>query len=378
MVMIERQNRKLLRFVCGLLVALTAFAGAFPLCSRVSAQEKPAMMINEDVQAFAISQDNRIIYAVQRMRRVKKVRLERDDMWISTSDGKQKKIVDGEKFFADPLLNYQAQSFAWSPGGHRIAIMMTTAEMTQPRGTKDEQLDEEQPVRGLVAIYLMEDDGRQIPIQGMKDGLLEDAFNAAWIDDGNTLLYLTKTGADFWQINSLRPADGKVKPLFSGHTFAAVAWDAKHSQAFAVEQSTTIIAPPTLVKLDLVHETRTKIAPLDAFAGNLTLSPSATKAGYFRDGDTLEVRDVVNPTAKPIQARVAIGMFEWGHDERRILLKRGDPQRSANLVWIGLYDGQFVPLLHDLEFHDFAISPDGEFVAVTEPGKRSLLLYHLQ
>lgn len=376
--MIETRSQALVRFALGLLALLTAIVAAPLLSSRLPAQEKPAMMINEDVQAFAISQDNRIVYAVQRMRKVKKVRLERDDMWISTSDGKQKKIVDGEQFFADPLLNYQVQSFAWSQGGHRIAIMMTTAEMVQPRGTRDEQLDEEQPVRGLVAVCLMEDDGRQIPIQGKKDGLLDDAFNATWIDDGNTLLYLTKTGADFWQINSLRPADGKSKTLFSGHTFAAVVWDTKHNQAFAVEESTTIIAPPTLVKLDLVHETRTRIAPLDAFAGNLTLSPSASKVGYFRDGDTLEVRDVVNPAAPPIQVRVAIGMFDWSRDERRILLKRGDPQRSSNLVWIGLYDGQFVPLLHDLEFHDFAISPDGEFVAVTEPGKRSLMLYHLQ
>ncbi len=376
--MIETRSQALVRFARGLLALLTVIAALPLMSSRLPAQEKPAMMINEDVQAFAISQDNRIVYAVQRMRKVKKVRLERDDMWISTSDGKQKKIVDGEQFFADPLLNYQVQSFAWSQGGHRIAIMMTTAEMVQPRGTRDEQLDEEQPVRGLVAVCLMEDDGRQIPIQGTKDGLLDDAFNGAWIDDGNTLLYLTKTGADFWQINSMRPADGKSKPLFSGHTFAAVVWDTKHNQAFAVEESTTIIAPPTLVKLDLVHETRTRIAPLDSFAGNLTLSPSASKVGYFRDGDTLEVRDVVNPAAPPVQVRVAIGMFDWSRDERRILLKRGDPQRSSNLVWIGLYDGKFVPLLHDLEFHDFAISPDGEFVAVTEPGKRSLMLYHLQ
>jgi hypothetical protein len=376
--MTETRSQALVRFALGLLAVLVAVAATPLLSSRLTAQEKPAMMINEDVQAFAISQDNRIVYAVQHMRKVKKVRLERDDMWISTSDGKQKKIVDGEKFFADPLLNYQVQSFAWSQGGHRIAIMMTTSEMVQPRGTRDEQLDEEQPVRGLVAICLMEDDGRQVPIQGTKDGLLDDAFDAAWIDDGNTLLYLTKTGADFWQINSMRPADGKSKPLFSGHTFAAVVWDTKHNQAFAVEESTTVIAPPTLVKLDLVHETRTRIAPLDAFAGNLTLSPSAAKVGYFRDGDTLEVRDVVNPAAPPVQVRVAIGMFDWSRDERRILLKRGDSQKSSNLVWIGLYDGQFVPLLHDLEFHDFAISPDGEFVAVTEPGKRSLMLYHLQ
>jgi hypothetical protein len=44
---------------------------------------------------------------------------------------------------------------------------------------------------------------------------------------------------------------------------------------------------------------------------------------------------------------------------------------------VGLYDGQFEPLLHDLEFHDYQISPDGRSVAVTEPGKRALLVYGL-
>jgi hypothetical protein len=59
------------------------------------------------------------------------------------------------------------------------------------------------------------------------------------------------------------------------------------------------------------------------------------------------------------------------------LLKRGDPQKSARLTWVGLYDGQFEPILHDLEFHDYQISPDGRSVAVTEPGKRALLVYGL-
>ena len=77
--MIEKRRQAVDRFALGLLALLAAIAAAPLVSSRLPAQEKPAMMINEDVQAFAISQDNRIVYAVQRMRKVKKVRLERDD-----------------------------------------------------------------------------------------------------------------------------------------------------------------------------------------------------------------------------------------------------------------------------------------------------------
>jgi dipeptidyl aminopeptidase/acylaminoacyl peptidase len=348
----------------------------FPPQSR--AQGKSLVKVDEDVQAFAIAPDNRIVYSVQHMRKVKKARLERDDLWISSPEGRQKKIVDGEKLFADPLLSYQVQSFAWSPDGRRIAVMMQTVEMEQPKGTRDQQMDEQQTVRGAVAIYLMDAEGHQIPIQGMKDGLLSDGYNAAWLADGVTLVYVTRTGGDFYELNSLRPTEGKSKPLFQGHTFAALAWDTKNNQAFAIEESMKVLSSPMLVRLDLVKETRTAIMPIDQYAGDFALSPSAQKVAYFRDGDTLEARDITNPGDKPVQVRVAIGQFQWGHDEKRVLLKRGDPLKSARLTWVGLYDGQFEPLLHDLEFHDYAVSPDGQFVAVTEPGKRSLLVYSLR
>jgi hypothetical protein len=362
------------RILSPMLVVL-ALTLCLPLLSH--AQGKSLVKIDEDVQSFAIAPDNRIVYSVQHIRKVKKVRLERDDLWISSADGKQKKIADGEKLFADPLLNYQVQSFAWSPDGRRIAVMMQTGEMTQPKGTVDQQLDEQQTVRGVVGVYLMDSEGHQIPIQGTKDGLLNDGYNAAWLADGTTLVYVTKTGGDFYELNSLRPAEGKSKPLFQGHTFAALAWDTKNNRAFAIEESMRVLSSPMLVQLDLVKETRTAIMPVDEYAGDFALSPSANKVGYFRDGDTLEVRDMTQPGGKPVQVKVAIGQFQWAHDEKRVLLKRGDPLKSARLTWVGLYDGQFEPLLHDLEFHDYQISPDGRSVAVTVPGKRALLVYGL-
>ncbi|MGA9889446.1 MAG: hypothetical protein WBQ31_18220, partial [Candidatus Acidiferrales bacterium] len=88
----------------------------------------------------------------------------------------------------------------------------------------------------------------------------------------------------------------------------------------------------------------------------------------------LEVREVANP-AKPVQVRVAIGQFQWDRSETRVLLKRGEPQKSGDMVWVGLYDGRFDTFFHGLEFHNFAIAPDGATVAVTEPGKRALVIY---
>jgi dipeptidyl aminopeptidase/acylaminoacyl peptidase len=377
--MSERERRGVIQFPVSshFLFILLVLTLCIPLLTY--SQGKALVRIDEDVQAFAIGPDNRIVYAVQHMRKFKKARVERDDLWISSPEGKQKKISDGEKIFADMLLNYQVQSFAWSPDGHRIAVMMQTAEMVPPKGTRDQQLDEEetQAPRGMVAVYLMDDEGHQIPIQGMKDGLLNDGYNATWLADGKTLVYVTKTGADFNELNTLLPSQGKSKPLFQGHTFAALAWDTKNNQAFAIEESTRVLTSPMLVRLNLATETRTPVAPVDEYVGGFAVSTSGKKAGYFRDGDTLEVRDLLNPTTPAVQVKVAIGVFQWGRDDRRVLLKRGDPLKSGNLTWVGVYDGRFEPVLHDLVFHDFELSPNGELVAVTEPGKRSLLLYGL-
>jgi hypothetical protein len=375
---------------------------ALPLIAL--ADLKPVATFDQDVQAFAISQDNHIIYAVQRMKRVKKIIVEHDDFWVGDIDGKRKKIIDGDKFnpapgseedvppaeAADeqddkakkgkkhapipPQHSYQVDSLTWSPDSRRIVVKMDTSLMAQPQGTVVQQLDEQQTVRPNTLLYLMDAEGRQIQIQGSKTSTLADAFNADWLADGATLVYLSKTSGNFSQMNSLRPSDGKTRVLFEGHTFSAVSWDTKRNQAFAIEESTQAVAPPKIVQLDLANEKRKELAPLEEYAGFLTISPSARKIAYFRNGDTLEVREVVNPE-KTIQVRVAIGQFQWDRSEQRVLLKRGEPQKSGDLVWVGLYNGQFEPFFHGLEFHNFAIAPDGGTAAVTEPGKRALVLY---
>jgi hypothetical protein len=361
------------------------------------AEIKQGAVFDQDVQAFAISQDNHVVYAVERMKRIKKLIVEHDDFWVGDVDGKKHKIIDGDKFTPVPFSpdeepsdpgdskhpplphqhSYQVDTLTWSPDSKRIVVKMDTSELAQPRGSIVQQLDEQQTVRPNTILYLMDADGREISISGSKTATLSDAFNAAWLADGQTLVYLSKTDGGLSQINALRPADGKKRVLFEGFTFAAVAWDTKRNQAFAVEQNTRLVGAPKIMQLDLVAERVTELGSVEEYAGFLTVAPSAKKIAYFKDGDTLEVRDVVGK-AKPVVVRVAIGEFQWARDEQHILLKRGQPQQSNNLVWVGVYNGTFEPFFHGLEFHSFAIAPDGETVGVTEPGKRALVMYRLQ
>jgi hypothetical protein len=375
------------------LLWIAAFA-AFAIPFASLAEVKQVAMFDQDVQAFAISQDNHVVYAVERMKRIKKLIVEHDDFWVGELDGKKKKIIDGDKFTPIPSTpdeepsdpgdakhpplphqhSYQVDTLTWSPDSRRIVVKMDTSELAQPRGSIVQQLDEQQTVRPNTILYLMDANGQEISIAGSKTATLSDAFNAAWLADGVTLVYLSRTTGGLSQINALTPADGKKRVLFDGFTFEAVAWDTKRNQAFAIEENTRLVGRPKIMQLNLKEERVTELGTVEEYAGFLTVAPSAKKLAYFKNGDTLEVRDIVGK-ARPVIVRVAIGEFQWSQDEQHILLKRGQPQASNNLVWVGVYNGVFEPFFHGLQFHSFAIAPDGETVGVTEPGKRALVIY---
>jgi len=95
------------------------------------------------------------------------------------------------------------------------------------------------------------------------------------------------------------------------------------------------------------------------------------------DGDSVEVIDLLHAD-QPLRMRVGYGRFGWGREERHILLKRGPEERSNILLWVGLYDGTFKSVLHGLVYHDFEIAPDGQTLAITEPGKLVLKVYPLE
>jgi hypothetical protein len=364
--------------MAGVSAALLApLAATWPWISTAVAQEKALATIEEDVQAFAIAPDNSIAFATQRIKRIKKAYVEHDDFWMGDTEGHHKKIIDGDKFNpTDAQLSYQVESLTWSPDSKRLIVKMDTSEIAQPQGTVVMQMDTQQTVRPNTVLYLMDREGREIPIKGAKDRTIEGAYNGAWSGDSTTLLYMTKPSGTFGEITTMRPEEGTTKKLFEGITFRALVWDTPRNHAFAIMESLKTLGVPKMVQLDLKDQTIRELFNVDAFQGYLSVSPSGNKLGYFRDGDTLEVHDLTNKQ-KPATIRVAIGEFDWAKDEQSVLLKRGDPQQSGDLLWVGVYSGRFDPFFHSLVFHAFQVAPDGATVAVTQPGRRALVIYPL-
>ena len=359
--------------------ALLLFAAllAIILAAPIWAQLKPIMMIPEDCNAFAIGQDNRIVYSVPHIKRTKKVVVERDDVWIAAPNGSSKRIIDRDKFM--PILEpstYVVNSLAWSPDGHHITMNMTTMP---PELRKEDQSDDAQnrsgPPGGGKAVALLDDSGQEIKVANSKTRFIENVTNATWLADGVDVVYLIGGGP--YQIGRLNPSDGKSSVLFAGHNFDTVVWDAKRNQAFAVGGNLSAIGKTVIVQLDLLHETVSEVARLDNYRGQLTVSPSGKRVGFFEDGDTIQVVDLAN-SKKPTRVHAGYGRFGWSKDERRVLIKRGPDEKSNDLVWVGIEDGTFTPILHDLLFHDFAITPDGSSIIVAEPGKQSLKMYPLE
>jgi hypothetical protein len=349
------------------------------------AQDNPKMVINEDCQAFDISTNNEIVFAVPKLKRIKKLIIERDEIDVATGPGKGKRLVDVDKFMPEQLPGggYVVNTLAWGPDGKHIAASITLQEPPpdyhphhKEKGEEDRSDDADVfSVGGRKAIALFDDDGNEIKVAGSKDRFIQNAIDATWLADGQSVVYLS-LGPPY-TITRVRPADGQITPLFAGHTFDTVIWDAPRNRAFAVSSNLSLRGRLTILELDLLHEAVTEIATIDNYNGSLAVSKSGKKIGFFEDGDTIEVIDVDNPS-KRVKVNAGLGVFQWGSDDRRVLLKRGPPDESNDLVWVGLYDDSFTPALHDLEFHNFQIAPDGQSLAVTVPGKRVLKLYPLE
>ena len=371
--------------VVSLLVPVVLGAVCVLQLVAVHAQDNPKFVIDEDCQAFAISSNGAIVYAVPRLKRVRRLVIERDDVSIATGPGKIKKIVEAEKFMPfPPPAGYIIDSLAWSPGGRRITMNMSLQKAPpgfEDKGAKKKgNLSEDEDERPLAsvtggrAVALLDDEGREIKVANSKTRFIEGAWHGTWLADDATIVY--QTGGGPYGIARVRPAEGEVETLFEGHTFSTILWDAKNNRAYAIGEGIGIHRGLALVRLDLLHELVTEIAHIESYQGALTLSPSGTKIAYFADGDYIDVIDMTNPS-KNARVRAGYGRFEWGRDERRVLLKRGPFERSNILLWVGLYDGSFASILHGLAFHDFHIAPDGNSIVVADPGKRALRVYPL-
>lgn len=354
------------RFALLFATILAAFLSA-PL---LQAQLKPLASIELDCRAFAISQDGLTACVVFRKMNFKKYTIERDNIWTATHDGKRKQIVDGQKLVQTEIpFSFFIRRLAFSPSGQLMTLQMTISEITEDGGAPQESK----------LVDLMNVQGKEIPVAGTKTSVIPDATQANWLADEQTVVYLLPTDESdlLYQIGLTRPHQGKGNVIFAGHLFTAVAWDPVHSSAVAIERDKSFDEPVKLVRLDLLHQTDTTLADLPAYLGQLSLSPQGDKVAYFADGESLEIRALDHPQTA-VTVHCAYGTFAWGPDESRVLLKRGPEKNSNDLVWVSIPGGDLTPILHDLIFGSFALSPDGHMIAVAEPGSNHVEVYPLE
>ena len=334
------------------------------------AQLKPLAIIPLDCRAYAFSPDGVVACVAFHQLGFKKTTIERDNIWTATADGKKRKeIVDGVRLVqTDIPFSFAIRRIAFSPNGDRLTAQMTIAEYSAQDSIQENKL-----------VDLMTVQGKEIPVAGTKTSVIENAVQANWLADDETVAYLLPSdeSSQLFQIGLTRPQQGTGHTIFTEHLFSAVSWDPSRNGAVAIEPDKSFDGPTKLVRLDLIHQTETALADIPQYLGGLSLSPRGDKVAYFADGDTIEIIDLSHPKT-PITVHCAYGTFAWGPDENRLLLKRGDEKNSNDIVWLSIPDGNLTPILHDLIFRSFALSPDGHLIAVSEPGSNHVEIYPLE
>lgn len=342
--------------------------------------DKPVMNVDEEVTAFAYAPDGRIVFSVRRMFKTKKFDLQRDDIFLLETNGKRRRLLEGQKFtMGDKPFTYQVESFTWSPNGHIVAIQLFTT-------TVDPEDEHREDARALL---LLDDNGRELRPAG-KDPLVMDAESPMWLRDNGTMVYFKEEvePRQLFSMHYLYMSSGPATNVFEGRTFVEAVRIPGSNAAIAVERDRNMDGPPRLQRLDLLSQDDKELATLDGFAGGLSISPTGTKVAYFLDREVLEIRDLEDPR-RMARARVGLGVLEWTADETRIYLKRTVEKKSADLVSVAVpvllayAKNQTVPvaepeprqLLHGLAVREYGLSPDGRFLAVVLPGKRNLQVF---
>src|SRR5215471_1158741 len=365
------------------LVLLTLSSLPFVGVGRAQNMDKAAMNVDEDVTAFAYAPDGRIIFSVRRLFKAsKKYELQRDDIWLLETNGKRKRLLEGQKFtHGDKPFTYQVESFTWSPNGHIVAIQLYTS-------TVDPEDDSREDARALL---LLDDNGKELHPRG-PDALVMNAESPMWLRDNSTLVYMAEEIAprQLFSMQYLHMSGGPPTKVFEGRTFIDAERIPGRNSAIAIERDRNMDGPPRMQKLELLSQDDKEMATLDAFVGQagMSISPTGAMAAYFLDNEVLEIRSLEEPN-KIARMRVGLGVLKWSADEKRIYLKRTIEKKSADLVTFDvpglvahprgqqplLLEPEPTPLLHGLTIREYAISPDGRFLAVVLPGKRNLQVF---
>jgi hypothetical protein len=371
---------RFLRKICAMVCVIFGCCTIPP--ARTQEIDKPAQVIDEEITAFAFAPDGRIVYAVRRPFKTKKYDLEHDDIWVQDTGGKRRKIFQGDKFTrGERPFTYTVDSFRWSPSGHIIlAQLFITAVVDDSGKTED-----------AIATLVLEDIGKEVKLGGT-DSFVNPAADAMWLADNSTIVYATpavKQAQPLYSFHYTNAATGPAGNCFEGRTFIAAEPIPRTNYAIAVERDKAQTGPPRLQQLDLLAQDDQELATLDGYAGGLAVSPKGHRVAYFIDNEVLEVRDTSHPR---FVARLRVGfggVVHWSPDETQILVKRAPEKKSGDIVSINvpeltvpasgrpipIQEPTLTPVLHGLALRDFAISPDGRFLAVVPPGKRNLQLF---
>src|SRR3989442_1294153 len=210
---------------------------ALLLPASVAAQASPTLTVDDECTTLAYAPDGRIAYAVKHILTTRRLEIQRDDIWVLGTDGKRKRIVNGEKLVRGPAaFSYAIQALRWAPDSTRLTVEMLTSRMINERGDTEE---------GVLAL-LIDDNGKEIRISGA-DSVIPEATNAAWLGDGVTVVYLAEAVKPklLYSIQSVRPVAGRGGGLFADHVFAAVAWNAKQNSAVGGRRHRTLSRSPT-------------------------------------------------------------------------------------------------------------------------------------
>jgi hypothetical protein len=344
--------------------------------------DKPLQNIDDEITAFAFAPDGRIAYSTRHNIKTKLYDLQHDDIWLQDASGKRRRLLQGDKFtHGNTPFSYTVNSFRFSPNGRFILAELFTTSV----------IDESGKTQDSFQTLALDDSGREIHLS-INDVLIPDSQNASFLPDNSTVVFLSEVQKPriLFSIKSVKSGVGFSPFFYEGRTFRDAAWIHGMNFGIAVEQDRAITGPPRLQRIDLAIEDDREIATLEGYEGGIAVSPRAKKVAYFIDKEVLEVRDLLVPT-NIARLRVGLGVFQWSPDETRILLKRATDKKSGDLVWIDvpplsahtperdapIVQPPFTPVLHGLTFREFAISPDGRFLAVIAPGKRNLLVFPL-
>src|SRR4051812_15479885 len=206
----SRSRFRWLRRLCSLVCVL---AGCCSLPARAQDIDinKPLQNIDEDISAFAFAPDGRIVFSIRRHFRTKQYDLERDDIWLQETGGKRKRLLQGEKFLrgAGPF-TYLIDSFHWSPNSRAILAQLFTTSV----------IDEHGATQDAMMTLALEDNGKEIRVGG-NDNLLKDSYDASWLIDNATIVYLTEVVKPkiLFSFKYMNVAAGPNGNVFEGRTF---------------------------------------------------------------------------------------------------------------------------------------------------------------